>query len=149
MKKTRRKSGGKRTSVRTKKVIQKKKKAFRDKARKQIKRMRAMGIKPRKINRNTLAVPNLCPFKEELLKRALKDRDELKEELILKKALKKERKNMVNKALKFSRKQINAGLVVPKSLRSTSWYFDESKDSLLLPSMFGYIVLYIVYILRG
>ena len=138
MKKTRRKSGGKKTSIRTKKVIQKKKKAFKQKARKQIKKMRALGIKPRKKNNKSLTVPNLCPFKEELLKNALRNRQELKKELENKKLLKKERKNMVDNAVKsykINKRKLKLGLIVPKSLRKTSWYFDNSKYELELPSM--------------
>eukprot|EP01083_Nonionella_stella_P012759 36075_1 len=120
MKKKKRTS--KKTNFSTKKLIKKKKHAFHNKAKKHAKQMIALGIKPRSRHKKTqLSVPNLCPFKKDLIKKALRRRQELKAELEQKKLEKKERKQDVRKAIANCKKDQERGLAVPKSLQSTSW----------------------------
>ena len=105
--------------------------------------MIALGIKPRTRHKKTqLAVPNLCPFKKDLIKKALKRRQDLKIELEQKKLLKKERKADLRKAIANCKKDQEKGLMVPKSLQKTSWNGSEMK----LPS-FVICVFIILYIL--
>eukprot|EP00484_Ammonia_sp_Unknown_P010649 CAMPEP_0197055846 /NCGR_PEP_ID=MMETSP1384-20130603/74037_1 /TAXON_ID=29189 /ORGANISM="Ammonia sp." /LENGTH=541 /DNA_ID=CAMNT_0042489577 /DNA_START=84 /DNA_END=1709 /DNA_ORIENTATION=- len=120
MKKKRRTS--KKTNMSTNKIIKKKKKAFAKKAKKTAKQMIALGIKPRNRHKLTqLAVPNLCPYKKELIRRALRRREEVKEELLQKKAEKKERHIDLKKAMENCKREQARGLMVPKSLQKTSW----------------------------
>jgi len=120
MKKKKRNSN--KTNLSTKRIIRKKKKEFVRKAKKHAKQMIVLGIKPRKSHKKTqLAVPNLCPFKSDLLKKALKNRQQLKLELEQKKLEKKERKDDVDKAVANCRKELEQGLAVPKSFQKTSW----------------------------
>ena len=81
-----------------------------------------------------LSVPNLCPFKKELLKKALRRRADLKLELEEKKRLKLERGRDLRKAVanctrdrekRF--KEIDKGLRTPKSFKNTSWNGTELK----------------------
>ena len=118
----------KKTNLSTKKLIKKKKQAFHKKAKKHAKQMIALGIKPRTRHKKTqLAVPNLCPFKKELIKKALKRRQDLKIELEKKKLEKKERKQTIQKAIKNCKRDLEKGLIVPKSLQKTSWGLTELK----------------------
>jgi len=126
MKKKKRTS--KKTNQSTKNLIRKKKHAFHNKAKKQAKQMIAMGIKPRTRHKKTqLSVPNLCPFKKDLIKKALRRRQELKIELERKKLEKKERKHDIRKAVANCKRYQDKGLMVPKSLQKTSWGLSELK----------------------
>eukprot|EP01084_Bolivina_argentea_P092852 167016_1 len=118
MKKKRRTKGGKRTNLSTNKTIKKRKKAFAKKAKKHAKQMIAWGIKPRTQHKKTqLAVPNLCPFKNDLIRKALRRRQDLKIELEQKKLEKKERRSDIQKAIANCKKEQEKGYMLPKSLQ--------------------------------
>lgn len=114
--------------------------------------MIALGIKPRTRHKKTqLAVPNLCPFKKDLIKKALKRRQDLKIELEQKKLLKKERKTDLKKAIENCKRDQQKGLMVPKSLQKTSWIGSELKlPSLVFISFLFFVIInnkYIIIIL--
>ena len=103
--------------------------------------MIALGIKPRTRHKKTqLAVPNLCPFKKDLIKKALKRRQDLKLELEQKKLEKKERKSDLRKAIENCKRDQQKGLMVPKSLQKTSWNGSELK----LPSFVIVIIIFMM-----
>ena len=117
----------KKTNLSTKRLIRKRKRAFVKKAKKTARQMIALGIKPRPRHKTELSVPNLCPFKKDLIKKALKRRQDLKIELEKKKLEKKERKSDLRKAIENCKKDQEKGLIVPKSLQKTSWIGSELK----------------------
>lgn len=87
---------------------------------KEARKMIALGIRPRNQKMRKLSIPNLCPFKKELLRKALKNRHSLKLELESKKLERKKRQKLIANAIKNCKKDRNS-ITIPKSLRSTSW----------------------------
>lgn len=81
-----------------------------------------------------MAVPNLCPFKEDLIKMALRKRKELREELEQKKQEKSERKVDLRKAVENCKKERKLGMMCPKSLGKTAWAHNGEERELQIPS---------------
>lgn len=108
-------------------VIKKRKKAFTRNARREARKLRSMGVEPLR-RRKKLEIPNMCPFKEALLRRAFQQKDEMRAALAEKAARKKaERRARMSRG---AEKAEAMGVAVPKSYRKGAF---QSAESMRLP----------------